>query len=45
MLRLVITISRSDSKYIQGVDLLEEDTISSVAFHVSFDLVLHFFSC
>lgn len=43
MLRLVITISRSE--YIQGVDLLEEDTISSVAFHVSFDLVLDFFSC
>lgn len=33
------------TKYIQEADLLEEDTVSSIAFHVLFDLVLIFFCC
>lgn len=39
MLKLVIRVSKYSSEYIQEADLLEEDNISSIAFHVLFDLV------
>lgn len=44
MLKLVIRVSKYSSEYIQEADLLEEDNISSIAFHVLFDLVSGFFA-